>query len=157
MPINPDFIGRAFPGRRPYAVSAEKIAEFATAIGEPHPLHLDSQAAQAAGHPDVIAPPTFPTVIDLAVGGPGLLRMPGTGIDLLRVVHGEQRYVYTRPIRAGDVITLTTTFAELSDKGGNEYLTLVTDFVTAEGELVCTGHNTIVSRGTASDAKTEAP
>ena len=149
MAINPDFIGRNFPGRRPYAVSAEKIAEFATAIGEDHPVHLDPEAARAAGYSDVIAPPTFPTVIDLTVGGPGLLRQPGLGIDILRVVHGEQRYVYTRPIQAGDVISLTTRFDELTAKGDNEYLTLITEFVAADGELVCTGYNTIVSRGTA--------
>ena len=157
MPINPSFIGRSFPGKRPYSVCAEKIAEFATAIGDPHPVHLDADAARAAGYPDVIAPPTFPTVIDLTVGGPGLLRQDGLGIDLLRVVHGEQRFVYTRPIHAGDVITLTTTFSELTEQRGNEYLTLVTEFVTTNGELVCTGYNTVVSRGTAaSDAKAEA-
>lgn len=149
MPINPDFIGRVFHGRKPYTVSAEKIEEFVVSTGQQHALHLDRDVAVGAGYADVIAPPTFPTVIDLCVGGPEFLRTEGSGIDLLRVVHGEQRYKYERPIRAGDVVSLTTTVHELTERGGNEYLTLLSEFRAANGELICTGYNTIVSRGTA--------
>ena len=137
MPISPDFVGRTFEGRKPYAVSAEKIEEFCVAIGVPV---------------SDIAPPTFPTVIDLNVGGPAFLETPGSGIDLLRVVHGEQRYEYERPLRAGDVVSLTTTVHELSERNGNEYLTLLSEFRAADGELICRGYNTIASRGTAASA-----
>ena len=63
--INPDYVGRTFEPSEPYEVSRVKIAEFATAIGEPSPLCRDRAAAQAAGYPDVIAPPTFAIVITL--------------------------------------------------------------------------------------------
>ena len=63
MAINTDFAGRTFEPSPPYEVSRVKIAEFATAIGESSPLCHDREAAQAAGYPDVIAPPTFAIVI----------------------------------------------------------------------------------------------
>ena len=66
MPVNPDFAGRSFPPSEPYEVSRVKIAEFAQAIGDPSPLCRDREAAQAAGYPDVIAPPTFAIVISMA-------------------------------------------------------------------------------------------
>ncbi|MFD0851109.1 MaoC family dehydratase N-terminal domain-containing protein, partial [Actinomadura adrarensis] len=65
MPLNRDFIGRSFPPSEPYEVSRVKIRDFAQAIGDPNPIYRDAEAAKAAGHPDVIAPPTFPIVVSL--------------------------------------------------------------------------------------------
>lgn len=66
MALNRDFIGRSFPPSDPYEVSRVKIREFADAIGDPNPVYRDQEAAKAAGHPDVIAPPTFPIVVSSA-------------------------------------------------------------------------------------------
>ena len=63
MAINPEYAGRTFEPSEPYEVSRVKIAEFATAIGDASPLCRDRAAAQAAGYPDVIAPPTLAIVI----------------------------------------------------------------------------------------------
>ena len=68
MPINPEYVGRTYEPSEPYEVSRVKIAEFATAIGDSSPLCRDREAAQAAGYPDVIAPPTFAIVISSASG-----------------------------------------------------------------------------------------
>src|SRR5690242_10561939 len=61
--VNTDYVGRTYPASEPYEVSRVKIAEFAAAIGDRNPLYRDRAEAQAAGYPDVIAPPTFPIVI----------------------------------------------------------------------------------------------
>src|SRR6202035_5001030 len=112
MPINPDYVGRTYPVSAPYEVSRVKIREFADAIGDPSPVYRDREAARAAGHPDVIAPPTFAIVISMAssaraVGDPGL------GLNYAMVVHGEQRFEYARPIGAGDVLTATATISDI--------------------------------------------
>ena len=146
MAINRDYLGRTFAGGEPYEVSRVKIAEFADAIGDPSPLYRDRAAAQAAGHPDVIAPPTFAIVISMAstarvVGDPGL------GVNYAMVVHGEQRFEYSRPIHAGDVVTTQATITEIRDAGRNALLTAATEIRTVDGEHVCTAHNTLVERG----------
>ena len=66
MAVNPGYAGRTFAPSEPYEVSRVKIAEFADAIGETSRLCRDRAAAQAAGYPDVIAPPTFAIVLSLA-------------------------------------------------------------------------------------------
>ena len=66
MAVNADYLGRKFPATEPYEVSRVKIADFAEAIGDRNPLYTDASAANAAGYPDVIAPPTFPIVITVA-------------------------------------------------------------------------------------------
>lgn len=146
MAINRAFAGRVFPPSEPYEVSRVKIAEFATAIGDPNPLYRDRAAAQAAGHADVIAPPTFPIVITMAGSG-AVLADPDLGLNYAMVVHGEQRFSYTRAITAGDVVTAQVTITDIRDAGRNVMLTTSTDVRTVAGELVCTAVSTIVERG----------
>ncbi|MDL4776338.1 MULTISPECIES: MaoC family dehydratase N-terminal domain-containing protein [Thermomonosporaceae] len=144
MALNRDFIGRSFPPSDPYEVSRVKIREFADAIGDQNPIYRDQEAAKAAGHPDVIAPPTFPIVVSL--GGAGLAD-PELGLNYAMVVHGEQRFEYTRPLRAGDVVVCTSTITDIKSIGKNEKLVIVTEVATVEGEPICKSHNTIVERG----------
>ncbi|GGS94370.1 UPF0336 protein [Planobispora rosea] len=145
MALNRDFIGRASAPSAPYEVSRVKIREFATAIGDNNPIYRDREAAQAAGHPDVIAPPTFPIVFSL--GGGALLADPELGLNFAMVVHGEQRFEYRRPIHAGDELVTVSTVTDIRSVGRNEFITVKSDVTTVDGELVCTTYNTIVERG----------
>jgi acyl dehydratase len=146
MAINREYVGRVFPASEPYEVSRGKIAEFAAAIGDTSPVYRDRAAAQAAGHADVIAPPTFAIVISVAGSGAALAD-PGLGLNYAMVVHGEQRFTYTRPLTAGDVVTAQVTIADIRDAGRNVMLTTSTDIRTVAGELVCTALSSIVERG----------
>jgi acyl dehydratase len=146
MAINRDYAGRTFEASEPYEVSRVKIADFASAIGDPNPLYRDRSAAQAAGHPDVIAPPTFAIVVSMASSGAALAD-PGLGLNYAMVVHGEQRFAYSRPIVAGDVLVAQPTITEIRDAGRNVMVTTSTQIRTVEGELVCTAIGTLVERG----------
>jgi acyl dehydratase len=146
--LNRDFIGRSFPASAPYEVSRVKIKDFANAIGDNNPAYLDTEAAKALGHPDVIAPPTFAIVISFQMGAQVVFD-PALGLDYSRVVHGEQSFSYTRPIHAGDVLVGTPTIVDIRDAGRNELLTWEAAITTLDGEPVCTAVNTLVSRGTA--------
>jgi acyl dehydratase len=146
MAIDRAYVGRVFPASEPYEVTRVKIAEFATAIGDANPVYRDRAAAQAAGHADVIAPPTFPIVITMASSGAALAD-PSLGLNYAMVVHGEQRFSYTRPLAAGDVVTAQVTIADIRAVGRNTMLTTSTDITTVTGELVCTAFSTIVERG----------
>jgi acyl dehydratase len=146
MAVNLDYIGRTFPAAEPYEVSRVKIAEFADAIGDPSPLYRDRDAARAAGHRDVIAPPTFGIVISMANSGQALAD-PGLGLNYAMVVHGEQRFTYARPITAGDVLIATSTISGIRTAGRNVLVSTTTDIQTVSGEHVCTAHSTLAERG----------
>jgi acyl dehydratase len=145
MAINRDYAGRTFPASEPYEVSRVKIAEFASAIGDPNPVFRDRAAAQAAGHADVIAPPTFAIVISMVAAGTAVAD-PGLGLNYAMVVHGEQRFEYTRPLIAGDVVIAQPTITEIRDAGRNVMLTTSTRITTLDGEHVCTAISTLVER-----------
>ena len=146
MALNRDFVGRTYTSSTPYEVSRVKIREFAAAIGDSNPIYRDREAAQAAGHPDVIAPPTFPIVFSLQSGGEALAD-PELGLNFAMVVHGEQRFEYVRPIHAGDELVTSATITDIRSVGRNELLTVRSDVSTVSGEPVCTTYNTIVERG----------
>ncbi|WP_049576581.1 MaoC family dehydratase N-terminal domain-containing protein [Nonomuraea sp. SBT364] len=146
MALNRDFVGRSYPASPPYEVSRVKIREFAAAIGDNNPVYRDREAAQAAGHPDVVAPPTFPIVFSLQSGGEALAD-PGLGLNFAMVVHGEQRFEYVRPVYAGDRLVVTATITDIRSAGRNELLTVRSEVTTVDGEPVCTTYNTIVERG----------
>ena len=148
MGINKNYLGRTFPATSPYEVSRVKIAEFAEAIGDPNPVFRDRDAAEAAGYPDVIAPPTFPVVIATAASGRAVAD-PGLGLNYAMVVHGEQRFEYSRPLRAGDVVTAQSTISGIREVGPMTMLTTETQIRTVDGEHICTGFSTLVERGAA--------
>ena len=152
MAVNQDYAGHSFPATEPYEVSRVKIAEFATAIGDPNPVYRDRDAAAAAGYPDVIAPPTFPIVVTMAASGQAIAD-PGLGINYALVVHGEQRFSYARPLRAGDVVTAQSTIETIKTLGRNTVMTTRTEVRTVDGEQVCTAYSTLVERGTAGEAE----
>ena len=149
MAVNRDYIGREYPAPTTYEVGREHIRRFADAIGDQHPAYRDPEAARALGHPDVIAPPTFLTVLNFRFTQDGPITDPGLGLDYSRVVHGEQRFELHRPVVAGDVLTSVQRVDDIRDAGRNELITTVTQVTDAGGAPVATLRSTIVSRGTA--------
>jgi acyl dehydratase len=146
MPLNRSYVGRSLPPTEPYLVGREKIREFAGAIGAGDPAHHDVAAAKALGYPDLVAPPTFAVVATTEAGR--LLRDdPELGLDYSRVVHGDQRFEYTRPVVAGDELVCVLTVEEITDRAGHEFITTRAELTTTAGELVVTVWNKLVVRG----------
>jgi len=132
MAVDPSLAGRTFAPTEPYAVSREKILEFARATG--------------CGYDGGAAPATFPIVVAFSAMT-GLMTDPEVGISLHRVVHGEQRFSYTRPVVAGDVLTATLTVDSLRQIGGADIIGTRSEIADAEGRAVCTAFATLVHRG----------
>jgi len=145
MPLDPSFVGRAYPPTEPYEVGREKIREFAEAVGDPNPAYRDDEAARVLGHEGVIAPPTFPVVVTMRASAQ-VVADPGLGLDYSRVVHGDQRFVTARPVRAGDRLTARTTIDAIRSVRGNDILSLRAEVETTGGDHVCTAYSTLVSR-----------
>jgi acyl dehydratase len=118
MPIqvNRAVIGKEYP---PFPVTVErgKIREFAQAIGDANPFYVDERVGRASGWGDVIAPPTFPiTFRDEAADTGALLR--DLGVDVSRLLHGEQEFELFRPIRPGETFLVRTRITDVTEKTG---------------------------------------
>ncbi|MHB1062901.1 MAG: FAS1-like dehydratase domain-containing protein [Georgenia sp.] len=146
--VDETLVGRSYAPTETYEVARVKIAELAAATGATHPAHTDPDAAWALGYADVVAPPTFATVV--ANRAERLyVADPESGIDFSRVVHAEERITHHRPIVAGDklrttlhvdkivarpALTLVTTRAEIADEAGAPVATVLSTLaVRGEG------------------------
>ena len=140
-PLDRAYIGKASP---PVTWEVEKghIRRFAEAIGDTNPIYTDEAAARAAGHPRIPAPPTFAVALR-----PNDVRA-GMSIDMRKLLHGEQEIELSRPLYAGDVVTVVQRVADIYQKQGKsgamDFLVLETTATDAEGQLVARTRSTLV-------------
>ena len=146
MSVNPDYAGREYPPAGPFPITAEEIAAFAEAIGSTSPAHRDQAAAQALGHADVVAPPTFAVRLAQQCEAQ-VVQDPDAGIDFSRVVHGEESFTHHRPIIAGDVLTGVLHIDRIREAGGHGMVNTRVELTDAEQAPVTTVRSTIVVRG----------
>ena len=131
MPVDPSLVGREFPAPAPLVVTAERVRAFAVAIG------LSD---------DGVVPPTFPIVLAFDAMQAFL---EAEQVDLHRIVHGEQRFAYERPIREGDELFATLAVTGLRQIGGADIIATESQIRDATGDLVCTGKAVLVHAGAA--------
>ena len=130
MAVDASLVGREFPPTAPNAVSEDAVRAFVAATGGTY-----------GGGP---APATFPIVLAFDAMNAFL---EAESIDLFRIVHGEQRFAYERPVVPGDVLTATLTVATLRQIGGNDILGTISEITDGTGALVCSTSATLVHRG----------
>ncbi|MGI8593421.1 MAG: MaoC family dehydratase N-terminal domain-containing protein [Solirubrobacteraceae bacterium] len=144
MPVSTEAVGKRYEPVL-YAVGREKVREYAAAVGESDPVHLDLEAARAAGYADLVAPPMFAAVYSAPAIGPALLD-PAVGIDFTLMVHGGQEFVWGAPVVAGDEITTTASVKEISERGGMGFYVFASESENQRGERVCAGTWTNIVR-----------
>ncbi|MGH2835578.1 MAG: FAS1-like dehydratase domain-containing protein [Solirubrobacteraceae bacterium] len=145
MPVPTDRIGKSYPPVL-YAVGREKVREYAAAVGESNPLYYNLDAARAAGHADVLAPPMFVVVY---CGGAFMTALfdPELEIDFAHLVHGSQQYRWGQPVVAGDEITTTLTVKDISQRAGLRFDSFETSSVNQRGQTTCVGTWSTIIRG----------
>ena len=123
--------GRTFAPTEPFEVTHERVAEFAASTGGDYD-----------GGP---APATFPIVVAFAAIR-ALVDDPGAGLTLSRIVHGEQRFSYRRPVQPGDVLTAQLSVESVRSIGGSAFLRTVSEIRDQAGEQVVTAWATLIHR-----------
>ena len=128
MPVDPSLVGRQFPASAPLTITPERVGAFAAALGHP-------------GAPGDVVPPTFPIVLAFDAMQAFL---DAEQIELHRIVHGEQRFAYVRPLAVGDELSATLTVTGLRQIGGADIIATASEITDATGAVVCTGKATLV-------------
>jgi len=143
--VNTGVVGKAYPATT-YVVGREKVREYARAVGETDPLYLDVEAAWAAGHADVVAPPMFAVVYAMPAVAAGMFD-PEVGIDFARLVHAGQDFRWGPLVVAGDEISTTVSVKDVSERRGSGFYVFESISCNDRGETVCTGTWSNVVRG----------
>jgi len=159
MALDPIHVGRRYGPYR-YAVAQEKISDFAVAVGggvpgrvfggwlpeDLHPWFVDEAAGKASPHGSTIAPPTF--CVNFAMQPFALACSdPELGIDLVRLLHGEQQFEYFDVVRPGDVLETVGEIVRIESKGPLDFMTVRTITRNQVGKVILEGLWTAVVRG----------
>lgn len=132
MPLNPAIAGKKYPPVE-FFLDAERVEAFTRAVG----------------HPTDDVPPTIVTVPEIAAGLANVLADPELGLDLARVLHGEQEYEWGRPFTIGERVVAEATIEDIRSKAGLEILRLRTDLRDEAGRTVVVGRSTLIVRASA--------
>jgi acyl dehydratase len=132
MAITEAHAGRRYPPNNPYQVSAAKIAEFAAALGDDNPRYRGESP---------IAPPTFAAVIS-APAWKQLFNDPELELSPERIVHGDQRFTFLRPFRAGDVVIATAIIDKVRVRTGSELVSATIEMSSRDAEQICSAEAT---------------
>ena len=130
MALNHDLEGKTYPPVR-FRLEETRVRAFADAVGHRGPG----------------VPPTIITVPEIEAGLSNVVSDPELGVDLARVLHGEQEYVWARPAALGEVLTAESTIESIRGKGGMQFLTLRTELRDETGRVVVSGRSTLIVRG----------
>lgn len=157
MPVDPRHAGRRYGPYR-FTVGLEHLRDFAaaTGMGVPgralavrpegaHPWTWDEEAAAASPHGGLVAPPTYAATFAIQPFAAACTD-PELGLDLMRLVHGEQALELAGPIRPGDVLTTTGEITALREKGALDFVEVTTTSVNQRGERVVRGVWTAIVR-----------
>ncbi len=122
-------VGYSFP---PFTIEVErgKIRELALAIGDDNPIYQSREAAQAAGYADVPLFPTAPTMFTFWGNAKMVSQLVSLGINVMRVLHGEEEYEYLAPVDPGDTLTGVMTVVDGKTRLGKDGSSM--DILTTE-------------------------
>lgn len=144
--IERKFIGHEMP---PHTVEVEKgrLRFFARAIGETNPVYTDEDAARAAGYRSLPVPPTLLFGLDMEVPDPFAV-FELLGVDLGRILHGEQSFRYHADACAGDSLTFRSRISNIFEKKGGalEFIVEDTSITNQDGVHVADMQRVIVVR-----------
>ncbi|MBP2413257.1 acyl dehydratase [Arthrobacter stackebrandtii] len=146
MTINPELQGRSYALSDPYSVGRESVRDFARAVKATNAAHFDVAAAQALGHADLVAPPTYAIIVAQRADAL-LINDPDSGIDFSRVVHAEQKFTHHRAITAGDELVAELHVDGVRGMGGGAMITTRAEISTVGGVAVATTVSAILVRG----------
>ena len=145
MGVDDKAVGKQW-GPETFEVEAERIGQYADAVGESSDVHQDADAAKAAGFRDVVAPPMFAVVYSSPAMGQAILD-PEVGINVGAMVHGGQVFEWGEPVCAGDQITTNATCKEIYERDGKGFYVFETISTNQDGDEVVRATWTNIVRG----------
>ncbi len=147
-------IGSHYRGSDYFEVGREKIREFALAVKDDHPMHYSEADAADAGYDALLAPLTF-----LAVAGRRVqleiftkFEIP---INIARVVHRDQKFLFHRPIVAHDRLYFDTYLDSVIESHGAVIVEIRSEVTDAAGKPVVTSVVTMLGEAAYQDAGAE--
>ena len=143
MAINTDIRGMVWDYPDSFVVGREKVREFARSVKADDPASLDEEAAAELGYDALVAPPTFVTILAKLVQA-DFMRKVDTGYDTMQIVQVDQRFVFHKPILAGDELHARMEIESVVERFGADIVVTRNTLTNNDGEVVLEAYTTVM-------------
>src|SRR5258708_1656418 len=117
MALKTDIRGMIWKYPDTYEVGREKVREYARAIKAEDPACYDEEAAAELGHDTLLAPLTFIAVFAQIIQQ-HFFQHVDIGLEAMQIVQVDQKFVYHKPIKAGDKLVGTMHVESVEERFG---------------------------------------
>ena len=143
MAINTDIRGMVWDYPDSFVVGREMVRLFARSVKADDAATFDPAAAVELGYDDVVAPPTFVTILGKLVQA-DFMRKVDTGYETLQMVQVDQRFVFHKPILAGDELRARMEIESVVERFGADIVVTRNTLTNQHGELVMESFTTMM-------------
>lgn len=156
MALKTDIRGmrHVYPGY--FEVGREKVREFAAAIKCDDPASLNDDAAAKLGHRNLVAPLTFMTLFAL-IAQKDFFKAVDVGLESMQIVHVSQRFVYRRPVVAGDKLRCHFDIVSVDERFGADIVVSRNTCSTEDGDVVMESYTTLMGQRGENSVKVDIP
>ena len=124
-------------------VGREKVREFTRAVKADDPASLDEEAAAELGYDALVAPLTFVTILGKLVQA-DFFRNVDTGYETMQIVQVDQKFVFHKPILAGDELHARMDVDSVDERFGADIVVTRNTCTNDDGELVMEAYTTMM-------------
>ena len=126
-----------------FVVGREKIREYSTAVKADDRAHYDEKAAAELGHDSLVAPPTFISILALLLQRDFFMKVD-VGMETMQIVQVDQKFVYHKPLRAGDKVWGRMEIVSVDERFGADIVVTRNMALDENGELYLEGFTTLM-------------
>lgn len=126
-----------------FEVGREQIRQFAKAVKADDPASHDEKAASELGHDSLVAPPTFSAIFAVIIQR-HFFQHVDVGMETMQIVQVDQKFMFHKPIRAGDKLFGTMYVESVDERFGADIVVTRNVLENDEGELVMESYTTMM-------------
>ncbi len=145
MALKTDIRGMVWPYPDSFVVGREQLRGFASAIKCDHPAYFDEDAAAELGYDNIVAPLTFASIFAKLVQT-DFFRNVDVGMETMQIVQVDQKFVFYRPIFAGDVLWAQMEIHSVDERFGADIVVTRNTCTNDAGELILEAYTTLMGQ-----------
>src|SRR5690349_24953555 len=135
MALKTDIRGMVHAYPDVFVVGREQIRQYANAVKADDPASHDEAAAAELGHPSLIAPPTFMSILAVMIQR-HFFQHVDVGLETMQIVQVDQKFKFHRPIKDGDRLRGTMHIESVDERFGADIVTTRNVCTDQDGEAV---------------------
>jgi acyl dehydratase len=145
MALKSDIRGMVWRYADYFKVSREQIRSFARAIQYDDPACYSEDAAAELGYPAIVAPMTFVSILAKLVQS-DFFRNVDVGMETMQIVQVDQRFVFHKPILAGDKLWARMEVHSVDERFGADIVVTKNVCTNDDGEVVIEAYTTLMGQ-----------